>query len=142
MATRTEDPTLDLRRKRRRALVAQIVDASEHLPEQERQLLLAVYGRGMRVSEVAVMLGVPERRLRRRVRALLKRVTDPAFAAVVRHGSSWPRQLHAVARLAVIEGLPMRVIASRLGLSYHQVRQHCATMHTLVAALPGRETAA
>ena len=84
MQTRLDDAALDMRRKRRRALVTRIVDAADHLPPDERQLLIAVYGRGMAVREAAEMLGTPERQLRRRVKALVRRVCDPSFDAAVR----------------------------------------------------------
>ncbi|MGD1914635.1 MAG: sigma factor-like helix-turn-helix DNA-binding protein [Phycisphaerales bacterium] len=124
MQTRLDDTALDMRRKRRRALVTRIVDAADHLPPDERQLLLAVYGRGMAVREAAAMLGTPERQLRRRVKALVRRVCDPSFDAAVRLEPELPRQLRQVARLSAIEGIPMRQIAQRLGISYHNVRKH------------------
>ena len=123
MQTRLDDAALDMRRKRRRALVTRILDAADHLPPDERQLLLAIYGRGMPVSEVAMMLGTPERQLRRRVKALVRRVCDPSFEAAVRLGPQLPRQIRQVARLTAIEGLPMRQVALRLGISYHNVRK-------------------
>jgi len=132
MQTRLDDAALDMRRKRRRALVTRILDAADHLPPDERQLLLAIYGRGMPVSEAAIMLGVPERQLRRRVKALVRRVCDPSFDAAVRLGPELPRQIRQVARLTAIEGLPMRQVAQRLGISYHNVRKHRDAFHAMV----------
>ncbi len=131
MQTRLDDATLDMRRKHRRAMVTRILDAADHLPADERQLLLAIYGRGMAVSEAAAMLGTPERQLRRRVRALVRRVSDPAFDAAIRLSPDLPRQLRQVARLTCIEGLPMRQVASRLGISYHSVRKQCDAFRAL-----------
>lgn len=131
MQTRLDDATLDMRRKQRRALVTRVLDAADHLPADERQLLLAIYGHGMAVSEAAAMLGTPERQLRRRVRALVRRVCDPAFDAAVRLSPDLPRQLRQVARLTCIEGLPMRQVALRLGISYHSVRKQCDAFRAL-----------
>lgn len=131
MQTRLDDTALDMRRKRRRALVTQVLDAADHLPPDERQLLVAIYGHGMAVSEAAAMLGTPERQLRRRVRALVRRVCDPTFDAAVRLSPDLPRQLRMVARLTCVEGLPMRQVAQRLGISYHCVRKHCDAFRAL-----------
>lgn len=138
MQTRLDDAALDMRRKRRRAMVTRVLDAADHLPAEERQLLVAIYGRGMAVSEVAVMLGAPERRLRRRVRALVRRVCDPNFDAAVRLSPELPRQFRQVARLKAIEGLPMRLIAQRLGVSYHTVRKHYDAFRALIEAAGSR----
>lgn len=138
MQTRLDDTALDMRRKRRRALVTRVLDAADHLPSDERQLLVAIYGRGMAVSEVAGMLGAPERQLRRRVRALVRRVCDPNFDAAVRLSPELPRQLRQVARLKAIEGLPMRQIAQRLGVSYHTVRKHYDAFRALIEAAGSR----
>ncbi len=145
MQTRLDDAALDMRRKRRRALVTRVLDAADHLPADERQLLLAIYGRGMAVSEAAAMLGTPERQLRRRVRALVRRVCDPAFDAAIRLSPELPRQLRQVARLTTIEGLPMRQVALRLGISYHSVRKQCDAFRALsqaAATRPGPEAVA
>lgn len=140
MQTRLDDTALDMRRKQRRALVTRVLDAADHLPAEERQLLIAIYGRGMAVSEAAAMLGTPERQLRRRVRALVRRVCDPAFDAAVRLSPDMPRQLRQVARLKAIEGVPMRQIAQRLGVSYHTVRKHYDAFRALIEAAGTRST--
>ena len=134
MQTRLDDAALDLRRKRRRAMVTKVLDAADHLPPDERQLLLAIYGRGMPVSEAALMMGTPERQLRRRVKALVKRVCDPAFQAAIRLGPQLPRPIDQAARLTIIEGLPVRQAALRLGLSYYSVRKRREAFLALAAA--------
>ncbi|UYV12469.1 MAG: hypothetical protein NCW75_14365 [Phycisphaera sp.] len=141
MQTRLDDATLDMRRKRRRALVTRVLDAADHLPADERQLLVAIYRHGMAVSEAATMLGTPERQLRRRVRALVRRVCDPSFDAAVGLSPDLPRQLRQVARLTSIEGLPMRQVALRLGISYHSVRKQCDAFRALTQT-PGLRPAA
>lgn len=140
MQTRLDDTALDMRRKQRRALVTRVLDAADHLPAEERHLLIAIYGRGMAVSEAAAMLGTPERQLRRRVRALVRRVCDPTFDAAVRLSPDMPRQLRQVARLKAIEGVPMRQIAQRLGVSYHTVRKHYDAFRALIEAAGPRST--
>jgi DNA-directed RNA polymerase specialized sigma24 family protein len=135
-----DDASLDMRRKHRRAMVTRILDAADHLPPDERQLLMAIYGRGTAVSEAAAMLGTPERQLRRRVRALVRRVCDPAFDAAVRLSPELPRQFRQVARMTCVEGLPMRQVALRLGISYHSVRKQCDAFRALTQAPTPRPT--
>lgn len=139
MQARYEDEALDLRRKRRRAMVTRVLDGAEYLPDDERQLLLAVYARGMRVSEVAAMLGEPERPLRRRVRALVRRVLDPAFPVVVARSGQWPRPVRRVAEMVVVEGLSVREVSQRTGESYHTVRQRLTSVRALVDSAPAGE---
>jgi DNA-directed RNA polymerase specialized sigma24 family protein len=134
MQTRLDDTTLDMRRKQRRAQIARLLDAADHLPSQERLLLIAIYGRGMAVSEAAAMLGTPERQLRRRVRALVRRVCDPSFDAAVGLRPELPRLLREVARLKAIEGLSLRQVAQRLGVSYHTVRKQYDAFRALIDA--------
>lgn len=138
MHTPIEYESLDLRRKRRRALVARLLDAADHLPTDERHLILAIYGRGMTVRQAARMMDVPERRLRRQVKAIVRRICDPAFLAAVRMVPDMPRPLREVVRLVVIQGVPMHRASQVLGISYHSVRKHAVAFRAIVEATPAR----
>ncbi|MCW5755992.1 MAG: hypothetical protein KIT54_02020 [Phycisphaeraceae bacterium] len=138
MDTTLDREALDLRRKRRRAMVTRILDAADHLPEQERQLILAIYGRGLSVRQAAHLQGLQERRLRRQVKAIVRRICDPAFDAAVCMTPNLPRPLREVVRLVVIQGLSMDHVADHLGMSYHSVRKHAAAFRAIVEASPRR----
>lgn len=141
MHTPLEDEALDLRRKRRRAMVARVLEAADHLPADERQLLLAIYGRGLSVRQTAAIIGAPDRRLRRRVKAIVRRIYDPAFDAAVRLAPDLPRPLREVVRMVVIQGVPMHQAGQSLGMSYHSVRKHAAAFRAIVEATPARSFA-
>lgn len=85
------------------------------------------------------MLGEPERRLRRRVRALVRRVMDPAFPVVVARSGQWPRPVRRVAEMVVVEGLSVREVSQRTGESYHTVRQRLTSVRALVDSAPAGE---
>jgi len=89
--------------------------AMESLSVRERNLLRLVYRRGASHGEVAGVLGVSRRAVRRMVRQALARATDPMHLALLR---SWRRLTPSEQRLAYLHrilGLSLREIA-RLGL--------------------------
>lgn len=58
----------DLRRRRRRDMIDELVERAEWLPPGDRWLIDSVYREGRCVAEVAAILNQPPRILRRRVR--------------------------------------------------------------------------
>lgn len=74
------------------------------------------------------------RSLRRRIRALTARLTDPRFLFVLRHQSDWPPKRRAVARACITLGLSQRAAAHQLHLTLHDVRQEFHTIHALYTA--------
>lgn len=125
------DQASDLRRRRGRELVDTLVERSAYLPQDERELVLAVYRDNRKITEVAALLNLPPRRLRARVRRLIKRLLDPRFAFVARHREQWPRTRRRVATMRFLFGRTMRQTAADLGLTLHQIRQHEAAVHAL-----------
>lgn len=72
----------DLRRRHARSMVEQLVELTAALPDPDRALMLAVYRDGRTVTDLAPLLGEPPPAIRRRVRALVKRVMSPPFRYV------------------------------------------------------------
>jgi len=125
------DQASDLRRRRGRDLVAALVERAAYLPQDERELILAVYRDSRKIIEVAALLNEPPRRLRTRVRKLVKRLLDPRFAFVARNREHWPRTRRRVGTMRILFGRTMRQTATDLGLTLHQIRQHEAAIHAL-----------
>ncbi|MCA9290478.1 MAG: hypothetical protein KDA25_05075, partial [Phycisphaerales bacterium] len=86
-------------------------------------LLEAVYRDGRPLSAVAADLGVHPATAGRRMRRVLGRAQSTLFAFVLTAQEAWPRRRRAVARLAVLEGRPIRMVATHLGLTQHRVRR-------------------
>jgi DNA-directed RNA polymerase specialized sigma24 family protein len=121
----------DLRRKRSRALVDQLVEYAQWLAPPDRVLIEAVYRDGRSVSDVATLMGESVRTLRRRVRMLIERINSPRFMFVVRSLDQWAPTRRRVAICCVLHGRPLRAVAEELGLSLHVVRRHRDAVYAL-----------
>ncbi len=126
----------DLRRKRartaaaRRRLAELLVARARHLPDEDAALLLAVYRDGVPLCTIAAM-GTPGpdgpatvSQVRRRLRRLARRCTDPLFEYVVVHIDTLPPTLRRVATACILHGLSVRRAALTLNLTHHVVRRH------------------
>lgn len=128
----------DLRLRRRRDMIDELVERAVWLPPADRWLIDAVYREGRRVAEVAAILGESPRNLRRRVRAVLRRVKSGRFAFVAMQSRAWPALKRRVARACFIEGKSQREVAGELRLSLHAVRRQCQAVDALYEAAGGR----
>lgn len=125
------DRVADLRRRLGREEVETVLALAEHLGPEERSLLRMVFDGGVPVGEVARVRGCPARTLRREVRALVKRVTDPRFVFVLSSREVWGANRRKVASACVVQGLTLRETASVTGLSLHAVRRHMGAIEAL-----------
>lgn len=125
---------VDLRRRARRTLAERIVARSEGLPAQDRTLVRLVYHEGRSVSELAGLMGVSARTLRRRVRRLTTRVLSPRFLFVLSHQGKWSVTRRRVAEACVLGGMSLREAARALDLSFHTVRRHHDAVNALFEA--------
>lgn len=130
----TLDRAGDLRRRRRRELIDELVERAEWLPPGDRWLIDAVYREGRRVAEVAAILDQSPRILRRRVRAILRRVRSGRFAFVAVQSRAWPALKRRVARACYIEGKSQRAVAGELRVTLHAVRRQCQAIEALYEA--------
>jgi len=89
--------------------------AMESLSVRDRNLLRLVYRRGASHGEVAGVLGVSRRAVRRMVRRALERARDPMHLALLRSWRGLTPRERRLAYLLRILGLSLREIA-RLGL--------------------------
>jgi len=129
------DQTADLRRRRKREQVEQILARASWLPESDRAVLEAVFREGKTVAEVAALIGCPARALRRRVRRLLDRVQAPRFVFVTSRLDGWPPTRRRVARACVIEWCSLRDAARQLGISLYAVRRHHEAINAQLEAV-------
>lgn len=151
IAAHTHD---DLRRKRQRKLIEALLSRAEHLPEADRTLLEAVYRDGASLTDVArtAMLGDPSvqqastqrtaRMLRRRLRRIVTRLTQPDTAAYFADGRSWPYSRRRVAHAILVQGLTQRAAADHLGISLHSVRRQLHEIRGIVDASRQRSSGA
>ncbi len=141
----------DRRKRPDQAQIDAILRRARWLDPDDAALLRAVYEQARPVAEIARLLDVDPRSVRRRVRILSERVLHPRFlvaARVVRPDAdlrrlvpepdpaAWPPNRRRVAEAMVIRGLNMRDASIALGLSLHTVRRHIDAIHALADAAP------
>lgn len=158
------DPPVDLRRRAGREFAELLVARADALAAPDRALIRAVFREGLSVREVAELQagaasstpddaqpgasagtdpGARVRTLRRRVRALIARMTSTRFLIVLRAAgpgatpaaaSPWPATRRRVAVACVLQGMTLRDAARSLRLSLHSVRRHMDVINALADA--------
>lgn len=123
---------VDLRRRETRELSELIASRAEWLLPVDRDLVSAVFGRGLTTAQAATLTGVSTRVARRRVSALATRVLSAEFEAVVGLRGSWPSTRRRVATACVLEGRTLRETAAHLRLSLHTVRTQMDVVRALL----------
>lgn len=122
----------DARRARRRELAEEAVRRSEWLATDEQALIRAVFRNGQSAAQVARLIGVEPRQVRRRMHRIIKRVMAPAFMLVVQHRDQWTGTRRRVAEACFVRGASIREAAAELGVSLHTVRVHCAAVKSMI----------
>ncbi|MGD9693158.1 MAG: hypothetical protein AB7G17_10245 [Phycisphaerales bacterium] len=128
------DRVADLRRRHGREETERVLALAEHVGAEERALLRAVFEGGVSVGELARVRGCPVRTLRREVRGLVRRVTDPRFVFVLSRREGWGAGRRKVASACVLQGLSLREAAREAGLTLHTVRRHMGAIEALFDA--------
>lgn len=124
----------DLRRRISRTLADEVLGQSAALAPEDGALLRAVFLDHKPMTELAALTRMPVRRVRRHVRELVRRVTSPEFAFVVRHAHAWPEERRRVAHAVVVMGKSYRRAGGDLGLSLHAIRCHSANVYAMCEA--------
>lgn len=128
-------------RARRRIIATTIVDRCQALPEDERDLLLAVFEQGRTIQQVVrrqdpdpATLSRRSALARRNLRRLVRRILCPTFDVVRRLGPSWPPAMARVGHACFIRGLSMREAADALDISLYNVRRHAQAIRAIALA--------
>lgn len=121
--------------RHRRELAELVVQRAEFLPSEDRALLVAVFGDGRSVKEVAALMGVEARWLRRRVGRLTRRVASDRFIFVVRHRDSWPGVRRRLATACVVQGRSLRLAAAEVKTSLYNARKQMDAVQALLDAI-------
>lgn len=130
----------DLRRRSMRLDAEAILGRSQWLPPADRALVAAVFDRGQRLRDLSRLTGTPERTLRRRLKALVRRALSVEFAFVASRHAQWSPTLRAVAVAVFLHGRSIRAVASDLGLSTYTVRLKRDTVTSMMLGLGEVET--
>lgn len=127
----------DLRRARKREALDRVVESSAVLPEAERALVLAVYRDGRTAVEIAALMREPPQRIRRRLKSIVRRLSNPRLAFVVAASGAWPERRRRIAWAVFAEGRSIRHVAHQEGLTLYAVRRH---LHAIEALFESRSS--
>jgi len=117
-------PDMDLRKRRANSTTAGIVQRAQWLENDDRELVLAMFRDGQSANAIAHRLGRCPRQVRRQIKQLVNRLSDPRVAYVVAHLEKWTKTRRAIARSLFIRGRSMRETTDELGISFYSVRKH------------------
>jgi DNA-directed RNA polymerase specialized sigma24 family protein len=115
-----------------RTAIEQALRLADRLAPADRDLMRAVYERGMSAEAFARAAGRSPRSVRGRLRRLIERMTSQPFRFVALHQRRWPAQRRRVAELVILQGLGLRAAAARAGMSIHHVRREIDRVRALI----------
>ncbi len=126
--------TADLRRNLPADEASVIADRAEWCLPEERALIDAMYRQGLNATQIAQLRSVPVRVIRRRIRAVVTRVTSHRFVFVMRHRDQWPPTRRRVATACILQGRSFRQAATHLRISLHTVRRQMDAVNAMCDA--------
>jgi hypothetical protein len=115
-----------------RGSAERIVQLAEFLQPRDRDLLRAIYSRGVAMSELARAAQRPARAVQRRARALVAHITRPEFAFIAAHHETWPAVRRHVAAMVFLQRRRMTDAARVLRVSMYTIRRERVAISILV----------
>ncbi len=109
-----------------------IVRRSEHLPPDDRALLAAVYSDGRTITELAAMMAVDVRKLRRRVKRLTRRLLSDRYLFVLSHRETWPAMRRRLATACIVHGRSIRRAAAEERTTIYNARKQLDAVQALL----------
>lgn len=128
-----EPPRPDLRRRPDPNAIDLLLRRADALPTSERELLEAVFARGVTIRTIARATGADDRALRRNIRRLASRLVSDDAARLFRLVRSWPAVPRKIAIACLVRGLTLRAAAGEQGVSLYAARKHVAAARALLA---------
>ncbi len=125
MGSRTERGMAKVKTWRRledRTAMEALLEYASHIAPEEQQFLSSCLESNDSLYQLAHIHKTTRSSIRRRIRTLVARLSDPMFRAVVRYGKLLPSSMAAVARARYVEGHRWSRIEKDHGLTRQQVR--------------------
>ena len=117
--------------KRQGIHTQRLLDLSQHLPEEDRALIKAIYERGMKPNDFARAIKISPRSMRYRLQSLMLRMRSPLYQYVIKHTGGWSQRRQTIANHVVLRGQSQRKTAQCLSLSVHRIRQELSRIRIL-----------
>jgi hypothetical protein len=131
----------DRRRPPRQEMVDLVLRLCDALPAGDRQLLEASFRDGKNAVELAALMGLGPRSVRRRIARLTRRVLSPEYRYVLSQRDAWPPPRRRVATEIFINGRSARAASRALRISLHTARRHHAAVVAMFEAVRAAQTA-
>ena len=105
------------------------------LAQEDRDLIEAILVRGQPTAQVARMLNLTPKAIRRRVHRISRRLSSRAFLETIRALPYLPEEETKLARLYYCRGLPQRRLARELNLTEHALRRRLDRLSAQITAI-------
>ena len=112
---------------------------ASHIAPADQQLLASYFESHLSLYRLARTHHTTRSAIRRRIRTLVSRLSDPMFRLVVRYGSQLPTTLATVARARYVEGHPGARIQEDQGLTHSQLRHRLRQAKVMLVQLTLQE---
>ncbi len=116
-----------------------LMERAALLPEEDRNLLTAYLVHGVSQEELASVARISERRMRRRLEAIRRKLEDRWFGLTMRYGRLLTVSARGLAVGRWIEGRPLRGMAAEQGITLHQLRQMLKVIQGQMLFMAGHE---
>jgi DNA-directed RNA polymerase specialized sigma24 family protein len=130
------------RRGAQRLAVDEVLRRAELLPPVPRAIVLAHYDAGVSLRELAMLHHTTPLKMWRRLIHWRDTLSDPAFLLAAKFRDTLPHELELVAAARWEQGLPLRALAAKLGLTLHAVRKQITRARSLLLLAASRQGAA
>jgi len=105
---------------------------ASYLAPADRDLVLAVFARGLSVAELARAAGQRQRTITRRLRRLLLHLRRPEFAYVAAHHEAWPPLRRHTASIVLLQRRSRIHAARVLRVSIYTIRREMDAIAILI----------
>lgn len=115
----------DKARQANREINDRLMRRAQYLKPEDRSIIYGVYRNAMTPAEIAMIAGVNVETIRRKLRILLKHLSNEMFSYILSSSSDWSPERKQIAKLRFLQRRSMRDTARMSKLSMHTVRIHC-----------------
>jgi hypothetical protein len=127
------------RRLKDRTAMEALFEYASYIAPEEQQFLSSCLESNYSQYKLARIHKTTRSSLRRRIRALVSRLSDPMFRLVVRYGKLLPTSLAAVAKARYVEGYAWSRIMKDHSLTRQQVRYRLEQARVMLVQLTLQE---
>jgi transposase-like protein len=122
-------------RSERRGRVEVLVSRLELLGGMDRVIMTMYLVNGNSFRQIARLMGVNESNVARRIRRLIRRISDGGYMTCLRNRGRFSREEMDIAREYLVLGWSMNRIARERGMTYYRVRKMVKRIQAVVEAL-------